>query len=222
MTRVLIVEDEVDLAELLLQLLHAEGMAVHVLNEGSEAVDWVRNHSPDVVLLDIMLPGKDGIAICREIREFSEIPIIMTTAKIEEVDRLVGFETGATDYICKPYSSREVIARIKSLVRLYKCGYGRDGNDSLVLDGDNLRASYKEKTIELSRTEYNLLSLLMNHSDRIYTRARIIEEVYADHRIVTERNVDSHIKNLRKKLAELGSGRDFIRSVYGAGYRFEC
>lgn len=220
MTKVLIVEDELDLAKLLQQFVQAEGMSSHIITDGNEVVAWVKSNNPDVVLLDIMLPGKDGLTLCRELREFTDIPIIMATAKVDEIDRLIGFERGATDYICKPYSSREVIARIKSLVRLYN--RGREVDKTITLDGNNYRVSANGKQIELSRIEFSILSLLYCHPQRIYNRAQIIDEVYDDNRIVSERNVDSHIKNLRKKMAELDGECEFIRAVYGAGYKYEC
>jgi len=219
MTRVVIIEDETDLAELLKQFLQAEGMEPHIISDGSEAVGWIRENNPDVVLLDIMLPNKDGIEICKEVRQFSDIPIVMATAKVDEIDRLIGFETGANDYICKPYSSREVIARIKSLVRLYNRHH--DSSDGLILDHNNCHVRHQNREIELSRTEFRLLSLLYNNQGSIYNRKQIIAEVYTDYRVVSERNVDSHIKNLRKKMAELDSDIEFIRSVYGAGYKYE-
>lgn len=219
MTRVLIVEDEIDLAELLQQFVHAAGMTSHIINDGNEAVDWIKQNLPDVVVLDIMLPNKDGIQVCKEVREFSDIPIIMATAKVDEIDRLIGFETGASDYICKPYSSQELIARINSLVRLYNRNLQSD--DNLIFNHNNFHISYQNKEIELSRTEFSLLSLLRNNPGRIYTRKQIIAEVYTDYRVVSERNVDSHIKNLRKKMATLGDDVEFIRSIYGAGYKYE-
>ncbi len=220
MTSVLIVEDERELALLLQQFVQAEGISAQILGDGNEVVEWVKRHHPDVILLDLMLPGKDGLVICREIREFTDIPIIMTTAKVDELDRLIGFERGATDYICKPYSSREVIARIKSLVRLYNRGNELD--ESITLNANRYTVSSKGKEIELSRIEFGVLNLLYAHPKRIYTRAQIIDEVYADNRAVTERNVDGHIKNLRKKLAELDREREYIRAVYGVGYKYEC
>ncbi|NRB42509.1 MAG: response regulator [Pseudomonadales bacterium] len=219
MTRVLILEDEVDLAELVQQFVLAEGMDSHILNDGREAVSWIQENSPDVVLLDIMLPSKDGMQICKEVRNFSDVPIIMASAKIDEIDRLNGFEAGATDYICKPYSSKEVIARIKSLVKLYH----RDqvAGEGLILDVKNHHIHYRNKDIELSHIEFKLLSLLYHRPGRIYTREQIISEVYSDYRTVSERNVDSHIKNLRKKIALLDNGHEYIRAIYGAGYKYE-
>ena len=220
MINVLIAEDEIEIAELLQQFLRAADMDSHVISNGDEAVGWIKENTPDIIVLDIMLPNKDGIQICKEVRQFSDVPIIMATAKVDEIDRLIGFETGATDYICKPYSSREMIARIKSLLRLYN--RNQQTGDDLIFHQNNFYIDYHNKEIELSRTEFSLLSLLYNNPERIYTRKQIVTEVYTDYRVVSERNVDSHIKNLRKKMATLCSEREFIRSVYGAGYKYEC
>ena len=219
MRTVLIVEDEPDLASLLQQFIENAGMNTHIIDNGLEPVDWIKQHTPDIVILDLMLPGKEGIQICQEVRAFSDIPIIITTAKVDELDRLIGFETGANDYICKPYSAKEVIARINSLIKIYN----RDSHVEALLVLDNNRCSIRlhDQEIELSNIEFNLLSLLYHHPGRIYNRESIITLIYQDYRIVSDRTVDSHIKNLRKKLSTLSNGTEYIRSIYGIGYKYD-
>jgi len=216
---VLIVEDEPELASLLQQFIENAGMDAHIIDNGLEPVDWIKQHSPDIVILDLMLPGKDGIQICQEVRTFSDIPIIITTAKVDELDRLIGFETGANDYICKPYSAKEIIARINSLIKLYN----REGHAEALLVLDNNRCSIRlnDQEIELSNIEFNLLSLLYHHPGRIYSRESIITLIYQDYRVVSDRTVDSHIRNLRKKLSTLSNGTEYIRSIYGVGYKYD-
>ncbi len=219
MRTVLIVEDEPELASLLQQFIENSGMTAHIIDNGLEPVDWIKQHAPDIVILDLMLPGKDGIQICQEVRVFSDIPIIMVTAKVDELDRLIGFETGANDYICKPYSAKELIARINSLIKLYN----RDSHAEALLVLDNNRCSIRlnDQEIELSNIEFNLLSLLYHHPGRIYNRESIITLIYQDYRVVSDRTVDSHIKNLRKKLSTLSNGTEYIRSIYGIGYKYD-
>ena len=220
MIQVLIVEDEKEIAALLSKFIVAAGMNAHIINNGLEATQWIRDNSPDLVVLDLMLPGKSGEKVCKEVRRFSDVPIIMATAKVEEVHRLIGFEMGASDYICKPYSAKEVIARIKSLVALYN--RAEDAVCSLQLDREKLRANYDGDYVEFSHVEFKLLSLLYNHPERIYSREQVVTLVYEDSHIVSGRTVDSHIRNIRKKLNSLNTEREYIRSVYGAGYKIEC
>lgn len=218
MRTVLIVEDEPELASLLQQFIENAGMSAHIIDNGLEPVDWIKQHTPDVVILDLMLPGKDGIQICQEVRAFSDIPIIIVTAKVDELDRLIGFETGANDYICKPYSAKELIARINSLIKLYN----RDSHvEVLVLDNNRCSIRLNDQEIELSNIEFNLFSLLYHHPGRIYNRESIITLIYQDYRVVSDRTVDSHIKNLRKKLSTLSNGTEYIRSIYGIGYKYD-
>ncbi|MCP4877104.1 MAG: response regulator, partial [Gammaproteobacteria bacterium] len=174
---------------------------------------------PAFLILDLMLPGKDGLTICREVRQFSNLPIMMLTAKVDEIDRLIGLELGADDYVCKPFSPREVIARIKNILRrVEKTGLGNSG---LKLDVDALRVGFKGKHIDLTKVEFSLFKALHDSPGRIYSRDHLMSLIYADNRIVTDRTIDSHIKKLRKRLFELGLDEDPIHSVYGAGYKFE-
>jgi two-component system response regulator BaeR len=223
MSHVLIVEDETHLAELERDYLVSAGHEVTVINRGDEALEWLQNNEPAIVVLDLMLPGRDGLDICRDIRKRSEIPIIMTTAKVEEVDRLVGLELGADDYLCKPFSLRELVARVKTVLRRFEHVTNQSNKDKPVLNvpEDSALANLGDESIELTIVEVNLLQLLMAHPRQIFSRDQIIDRIYEDRRVVSDRTIDSHIKKLRKKLLSLNANHDYIHSVYGAGYRFQ-
>lgn len=218
--KVLIVEDERKLAELLRDYLKQSGFETFCLENGSEAVPWVREHSPDLILLDLMLPGRDGLEICKEVRSFSSVPVIMVTARIEEIDRLLGLELGADDYICKPFSPREVVARVKAVLR--RGGGGETVHaSSLVLDEPRHQATLNGHELELTAVEFKLLKFLAASPGRIYGRQQLMDRIYPDQRIVSDRTIDSHIKKLRKKITEVTPGEEIIHSVYGVGYKFE-
>lgn len=221
---VLIVEDEVELAELLAGYLRREGFAVDLLHRGDTVVTHVRQHPPTVMLLDLMLPGQDGLSICREIRQFSSLPILMLTARVEEIDRLLGLELGADDYLCKPYSPREVVARVKALLRRLQPGYGQmvATAQRLQFDDGALSAKLNGVLLDLTVVEYRLLRQLASHPGRIYSRQQLLDAAHDEHRVVTERTVDSHIKNVRRKLREAQpQSGELIHSVYGIGYKFD-
>ena len=217
---VLIVEDETKLAELLADYLRQAGFTPHCLANGTAVVAWVREQNPDLILLDLMLPGKDGMEICKEIRSFSGVPIVMVTARVEEIDRLLGLEFGADDYICKPFSPREVVARVKAVLR--RAGGSQTIQASgLVLDESRHRAALNGHDLELTGVEFKLLQFLAANPGRIYGRQQLMDRIYRDQRIVADRTIDSHIKKLRKKIAGTGSPVELIHSVYGVGYKFE-
>ena len=216
---ILIVEDEKQLAAILGDYLSASGFATAWLDQGNGVASWIRENRPDLVLLDLMLPGRDGVEICKDIRSFSNIPIIMVTARIEEIDRILGLELGADDYICKPFSPREVVARVKAVLRRSA------GTDipfhGLHLDEAKMRASLHGRPLELTTVEFKMLSFIVAHPGRIYSRDQLIEQIYQDQRIVSDRTIDSHIKKLRRKIENVEPGCSLIRSVYGAGYTFD-
>ncbi len=218
---ILIVEDEERLAILVSDYLKKADFRVHYLLDGGTAVEWAREHRPDLVLLDLMLPGKDGLTVCKEIRTMSQVPIIMTTARVEEIDRLLGLELGADDYVCKPYSPRELVARVKAVLRrtLRSTRHAEPG--SLTLMADRLRVRSDGSEIELTAVEFALLETLHESPGRIFSRDRLMDRIYRDHRVVSDRTIDSHVKKLRRKLSELMPERELIHSVYGVGYRYE-
>ena len=217
---ILIVEDEPNVADLLKDYLQAAGFGTHVIANGAEVITWVKEHGPALILLDIMLPGTDGITLCREIRTFSSVPIIMATARIDEIDRLLGLELGADDYICKPFSPREVVARVKAVLRRTESNRALEG-DLIRIDREGFRVFIKNRDLKLTKVEFELFSILYSQPERIFTRFQLIEHIYQDHRTVSDRTVDSHIKKLRNKIATVQPALDIIRSVYGIGYRYQ-
>ncbi len=218
--KILIVEDEIKLANLLGDYLGASGFDYFSLASGNEAVPWIREHRPDLVLLDLMLPGRNGMDICREIRTFSQVPVIMVTARIEEIDRLLGLELGADDYICKPFSPREVVARVKAVLRRARNGKTIQ-TEGLVLDEHRYRAALRGHDLGLTAVEFKLLQVLAANPGRIYNREQLMEKIYPDDRSVSDRTIDGHIKKLRRKLEAVDPKTDIIHSVYGVGYKFE-
>ena len=219
MHNILIVEDEERLASILADYLHVAGFSTHHLAEGRGVVAWVRAERPDLILLDLMLPGRDGMEICKEIRIFSPVPIIIVTAKVEEIDRLLGLELGADDYICKPFSPREVVARVKAVLR--RSVMAEPPGAKLLLDHPAMRATLDGSPLDLTAVEFKLLAFLFAHPGHIYNRDQLMERIYPDQRIVNDRTIDSHIKKLRRKMEQVQPGCDLIRSVYGVGYKFE-
>ncbi|MCH9675060.1 MAG: response regulator [Gammaproteobacteria bacterium] len=225
--RLLIVEDEVRLAQILHEYLAQSGFDCEQLHDGHDVVSRVQNDPPALVLLDLMLPGGDGIQICREIRQFSELPIIMLTARVEEIDRLLGLEIGADDYVCKPYSPREVVARVKAVLR--RSAHIRCPTDSeqtgrvtgLNIDQSRILATLDGARLDLTRVEFRLLATLAHIPGRVLSRSQLVDAIYDDHRVVSDRTVDTHIKNLRRKLEAVRPGNPLITSVYGVGYRIE-
>ena len=217
--RVLVVEDEEIQATLLAEALRGDGFAVDVLLRGSEAVDYVRRERPAAVLLDLVLPDKDGFEVCRDIRAFSTVPLIMITGRVEEIDRLLGLELGADDYVCKPYQPREVVARVRALLRRSIDWRDAVSDARLSLDDQAFEARWLGKKLDLTAVEYRLLKALGERPGRVLSRSQLLDAIYADFRVVSDRTVDSHIKNLRRKIGEAVPGADPIESVYGVGYR---
>lgn len=218
--RILIVEDEEKLAGLLRDYLAQEGYEASVLHRGDEVEDWVRSHPTDLVLLDLMLPGKSGLEVCKALRASADVSIIMVTARVDEVDRLLGLELGADDYICKPFSPREVVARVKAVLRRARRG-AAVLETNLKLDDAAFKATLGGKDLGLTAIEFQLLKVLSAHPGRIYTRDQLIDAMYRDERVVSDRTVDSHIKKIRRKIAALEPGRELIHSLYGVGYKYE-
>lgn len=217
---ILVVEDEPKLANLLADYLKASGFDPFCLYNGSDVVPWVKEHKPDLILLDLMLPGRDGMEICKDIRMFSRVPIIMVTARIEEIDRLLGLELGADDYVCKPFSPREVIARVRAVLRRTRDGQTIEAY-GLALDEFSYRATLSGRDLELTAVEFKLLQLLASNPGRIYGRQQLMDRIYPDERVVSDRTIDSHIKKLRRKIESVDPKARLIHSVYSVGYKFE-
>lgn len=218
---ILVVEDEPKLSALLQDYLQASGYSVAILDNGNLVADYVQRHCPALVLLDLMLPGKDGLSVCRELRASSQIPVVMLTARVDEIDRLLGLELGADDYICKPFSPREVVARIKAVLRRTLQAGENSKPSALQLDEEKMQARIHGKRIELTPVEFRLLRALSLRPGHVLSRTKLIDVLYNDHRIVSDRTVDSHIKNLRRKITEANDGNDPVSSVYGLGYALD-
>ena len=219
-TRILIIEDEKALADVLNDYLQHHLFETAIVEDGALAQDAIAAFNPDLILLDLMLPHKDGLTLCREIRSQRSTPIIMTTARVDEIDRLLGLELGADDYICKPYSPREVIARVKAVLRRTQLA-PTASSGALELHPASMTAILLGTHLDLTAVEFRLLETMANEPRRIFTRDQLMDRIYTDQRFVSDRTIDSHITKLRKKLAVVNSGADVIRSVYGVGYKFE-
>ncbi len=219
---IVIVEDEPKLVDLLSDYLIQSGMQTHKVLDGAKAIDTIGRVKPDLVLLDLMLPNKDGLSICRELRQsssFQRLPIIITTARVDEIDRLLGLELGADDYICKPYSPREVVARVKAVLRRFQGSVSE--SIGLSLDDNKMRALFYGQDLKLTAVEYALFRLLVNNPGHIYSRSKLMDSIYQDYRVVSERTIDSHIKKVRQKIALIDPDIELIYSVYGVGYKYE-
>ncbi len=228
---IMVVEDEADIASLLRDYLEHDGYRVSVHHNGSTVAQAIAADPPDLLILDVMLPGEDGLSLCRQIRQSSDLPIIMVTARVDEVDRLLGLELGADDYVCKPFLPREVVARVRSILRrTNSMAQPADSSEQLsyqdvTLNLQTFRCTLNDQPVELTKVEFRLLQALMQHPGRVYSRDALMNTCYADNRVVSDRTIDSHIRNLRRKLSastqatSTGNDDQLIQSIYGMGYR---
>ncbi len=217
---ILVVEDEPSLAAVLCEYFSQSGFQTHIIDNGLEVIDWVKLHKPDLLILDLMLPQRNGLDIFRELRTFSQVPVVMATARIDEIDRLVGLELGADDYICKPYSPREVVVRVKNILRRSGEEHNtQQVNTGLCIDDKKMQAVLNEKVVLLTPAEFRLLSFFNKHPEQVFSREQLMTQIYDDNRIVTDRTIDSHIKNLRRKLQDISADSEYIKSIYGVGYK---
>jgi len=218
---VLVIEDDAKIARLLLDYLRNEGYEASSEADGRVGLRQVEQSSPDLVILDLMLPGLDGIGVCKAVRRFSDVPILMLTARVDEVDRLLGLDTGADDYVCKPFSPREVMARVRALLRRAE---GRVSTSSVPwsVDDDAQRISWSGNLLPLTPLEFRLLKRLVSYPGRVYSREQLLDGVHADLSDSSDRAIDSHIKNLRRKIQAIDPDCECIASVYGVGYRFDA
>jgi two-component system response regulator BaeR len=218
--RVLVVEDDRKISDLLQNYLRASGYVAEAAYDGRDALSQIERQVPDAVILDWMLPGMDGISVCRAVRIFSDVPILMLTARIDEVDRLLGLDTGADDYVCKPFAPREVIARIRALLRRAD-GRVKTSTKPWEIDDASFRISWRGQWLPLTRIEFMMFRLLLSRPGRVYSRDQLLASVHDSQRDISDRAIDTHIKNLRKKVQAVDQGHDCIASVYGVGYRFD-
>ena len=220
--KILIVEDEENIAEVLIAYAKQQDYETEHLNSGKGVVSFVKQNAVDLILLDLMLPDVDGIELCKQIRAFSSVPIIMLTAKSEEIERLLGLELGADDYICKPFSPKEVIARIQAVLRRTSQPKTNIINhNNFQLHKDDYEARLNGKSIGFTAVEFKIFLLFISHVGRVFTREDIINNVYSDTTDISDRNIDTHIKNIRKKINDVQAGLNPIAAVYSVGYKFK-
>ena len=217
---ILIVEDEQKIAALLSDYLReVGGYRTFIVDHGDKAMDVFHEQQPDLVLLDLMLPGTGGLDVCKAIRSESTVPIIMVTALVDEIDTLLGLEIGADDYICKPFSLREVVARVKANLRRVSFENGSNGINGLLVDDQRHSASINGRDIRLTPVEFSMLSHFAAHPGQVFSRQQLMDAIYPDYRVVSDRTVDTHVKKLRRALADASGSETMVESVYGVGYR---
>lgn len=221
---VVIVDDDAKLTKLLQTYFEKEGFTTWTVHEGLEAVKLVREKKPDIIILDLMLPGIDGWEICRRVRKDSDVPILMLTARDEETDRLIGLEMGADDYVTKPFSPREVVARAKAILRRYKKHVDPKFEPvkfgTLSIDFDRHEVKKNGELVDITPTEFKILELLATNPGRVYSRLHIVEFIQEFAFEGYERTIDAHVKNLRRKIEVNPKEPQYILTVYGVGYKF--
>jgi two-component system response regulator BaeR len=224
---ILIVEDEIKLAHVMQEYLQQAGFSIHLLHTGDQVMPWLAKHNaPSLIVLDLMLPGVGGLSLCRQIREQSSLPIIMITALVEEKDRLQGLEIGADDYMCKPFSLNEMVARVKVVLRRTKVEptpiSAADINPGVFkIETDKMRITVYDHLLDLTRVEFRLLKHMLEQPLIVFSRNDLLDVIYDDYRLVSDRTIDSHIKNVRKKIQHHFPDQDVIHSIYGVGYKFQ-
>ena len=223
---VLVVDDEPGLVDLVRSYLTAEGFTVLAADTGPSALDLARTHDPDLVVLDVMLPGLDGVEVCRRLRQFSDAYVLMLTARSEEMEKVVGLSVGADDYVTKPFSPRELVARVRALLRRPRAGARREQDvppircfGDLVIDEGRHEVTRRGSLLPLTAREFDLLTTLAAHPGRVFTRAQLLERVWGDE-YYDDHVVDVHVGNLRKKLDDDAGHPHYLETVRGVGYRF--
>jgi two-component system, OmpR family, response regulator BaeR len=230
---VVIVEDEVKIAAVLAVYLHAAGYATHHLSDGLAVAPYVRAHPPQLILLDLAIPHRTGVEVCQELRLFTAVPIIMVTARAQEVDLLLGLEVGGDDYICKPFSPREVVARVRAVLRRMtvpttgqpaqslpstdRSGPAPRSIGPFAIDDECMRITLRGNILDVTPTEFKLLRKLLLQAGRVFSRVQLLAEIHGQDDLTFDRAIDSHIKNIRKRL---GADAKMLRSIYGVGYQF--
>jgi DNA-binding response OmpR family regulator len=223
MTTVLVVEDEIEIARVVRDYLHNAGFEVIVVGDGGSAVASVRSSKPDLLVLDLGLPGRDGLDVAREIRRWSTTPIVMLTARGDETDRIVGLELGADDYVVKPFSPKELVARVRAVLRRTRTA---ERGDEVLRAGDveidtgRMRVSVAGAQVELTPTEFHLLATLVREPGRVFTRSQLLDAVHGVAIESYERAIDAHVKNIRRKIEPTPGSPRYVLTVHGVGYRF--
>ncbi|MBF7682347.1 response regulator [Acinetobacter sp. B5B] len=224
MKHIFLVEDEVELAGLVKDYLEAANFEVSVFHDGQDAYQQFLQRKPSLMILDLMVPRMDGLTICRKVRQQSDLPIIMVTARTEEIDRVLGLNMGADDYVCKPFSPKELVARVQAVLRRLERKEEQVQDDLFVIEKAQQRIWYKQKALNLTPTEFRLFELFLEHVGQVYSRAQLLDYLNPENFDVADRVIDSHIKNLRRKIIDAtvqDIQSDWIQAVYGVGYRFE-
>lgn len=216
---ILIVEDEPDLASIVADFVRAAGYQAQIIDDGAVALESIRTRTPDLLVLDIQLPGLDGISLCRAVRAFSDLPIIMLTSRVQEIDRLLGLEVGADDYVCKPFSPKELVARVRAILRRA----GQASGDAPLIEVDDVACCIRVKSrrLELTVSEFRILAAMTRRPGAVFSRAQLLDLAVPENLDSHDRAIDTHIKNLRRKLAAVLPEVELIHSVYGLGYRME-
>ena len=220
---ILVVDDEPKIVKQARDYLEKGGFQVIVAGDGTTALAMARHERPDLIVLDLNLPGMDGLDVCRALRRDSDVPIIMLTARVEETDRLIGLELGADDYIVKPFSPRELVARVRAVMRRVRGGVHQPGlvrAGDLEIDLHGHRVARAGESIRLTRSEFNLLTVLAQHPGQTFTRAQLLDRLHGVAYDGFDRSIDAHIKNLRRKLEVAPAEPRYVLTVYGIGYRF--
>ncbi|MEH6660740.1 MAG: response regulator [Parasphingorhabdus sp.] len=220
---IFIVEDDHKIAAILSDYFSSAGHHPQIFADGRSVVSSVRSSPPSAIILDLMLPASDGMTICRELRKFSAVPILMLTARTDEVDKLQGLTDGADDYVTKPFSAREVVTRVNALIRRYE---GRVTSDpaasKYLVDDAGQRIAWRGTWLKLSASEYHILSTMIQHAGRVFSRDQLLDKIGEQSLESGDRAIDSHIKNIRRKLAIVDPESSCIAAVYGSGYRFDA
>ncbi|HEX4639967.1 MAG TPA: response regulator [Chthoniobacterales bacterium] len=222
--KVLVVEDDPRIADVLEYALKAEGYDVHKAQRGREAIEIAQRSLPALIVLDVGLPDVDGFEVCRSIRKFSDVPVIFLTSRSDEIDRVVGLEIGGDDYVVKPFSPRELLARIKAIRRRHERAASASAETKseselrygpIAIDLEKFRVRCNNREIVLTAQEFKLLELLVRHPGRVFTREQVLDRAWGEGGLVADRTIDVHVKTLRKKFGKF----DFIETVRGIGYR---
>jgi two-component system, OmpR family, response regulator BaeR len=223
MSHVLVVEDEAKIRKVLQEYLEKEGYRVTCLDRGDTVIPTVKESTPDLILLDIMLPGLDGLEVCRGVRKFSQVPILMLTARVEEIDCVLGLELGADDYICKPFRPREAMARVKAVLRRSNPAQEerRLRAGAIELCEESRQVKVQGQEVNLTPIEFNLLRLMMERPGWVFARTELVSRIQGYDFEGYERTIDTHVKNLRRKIAAVLPEQEFIRSVHGVGYKLQ-